>query len=175
MHLFQLPLCGEQDWGVTLIHIYSLAPCRQSPSTHSQIMWDNTSIMTKALSAGSWRGQPTLRWVFMLSHIPIILRWQRQKLANVHQGASLLRGRSSEIKQQMRRSEICPQATCTREWEDDRKKKGYWGNKVSFWRCSPASILHQGLMYIYLTRENAAPRRLINSHGTPQRYISRYI
>jgi len=35
--------------------------------------------------------------------------------------------------------------------------------------------LAQQLMYIYLTRENAGPQRLINSHDTPQHHISRYV
>ena len=35
--------------------------------------------------------------------------------------------------------------------------------------------LAQQLMYIYLTSENAGPQRLISSHDTPQRHISRYV
>ena len=74
-----------------LYQFISIPGTLQTILLHSQIIRDNTSIMTNALFVGSQRGQPTLCWVFMLSHIPIIPQWQRQKLANVHQGASLLR------------------------------------------------------------------------------------
>lgn len=155
----------------------SQAPCRQI-SLHSQIMWDNTSILTKALFAGSSRGQPTLCWVFMLSHIPIISQWQRQKLANVHQGASLPRAAPVKLSSRWDRVRFAPRRHVSeneRRMGRKREKKGSWSNTFFFGEGACSLFLAQQLMYIYLTRENAGPQRLKSSHGAPQQYISRCI
>lgn len=101
--LLLLPLSAAHRSSDELHQFISMHGALQTILPCSQIMADNSTIMTKALLAvGSPRGQPALRRVFMLSHIPIIAQWQRQKLANVHQGASLLEegwlGRGTPLK-----------------------------------------------------------------------------
>ena len=117
-----------------LYQFISIPGTLQTIPLHSQIMWDNTSIMTKALFAGSQRGQPTLRWVFMLSHIPIIPQWQRQKLANVHQGASLLRAAPVKLSSRWDRVRFAPRRHVRdrEEREEVGKKQRSWINRFFF-------------------------------------------
>lgn len=107
----------------------------QTIPLYSQIMWDNTSIMTKALFAGSLRGQPTLCRVFMLSHIPIISQWQRQKLANVHQGASLLKAALVKLRSRWDRVRFAPRRR-VKEKERRMGIKREAGGTDFYWRCS---------------------------------------
>lgn len=152
----------------------------QTIPLHSQIMWDNTSIMTKALSAGSPRGQPTLCWVFMLSHIPIISQWQRQELANVHQGASLLRAAPVKLSSRWDRVRFAPrrhvrERLCERERkrEEDGKKEGSWSNRF-LWRCW--ELVSRAAAHVYLLNwENTGPQRLISSHDAPKQHIFRCV
>lgn len=84
-------------------------------------------------------------------------------------------GCSTEIKQQMRQSEICPRASCWGERKREREKKE--GEKESReltdFSKGAGSLYHaQQLMYIclcILTRESAGPQRLISSHDTSHR------
>lgn len=135
MYLAIFSFCSVVHRTRELYQFISIPGTLQTIPLHSQIMWDNTSIMTKALFAGSPRGQPTLRWVFMLSHIPIIPQWQRQKLANVHQGASLLRAAPVKLSSRWDRVRFAPRRHVREsEWEEDGKKKESWSNRF-FWRC----------------------------------------
>lgn len=132
----------------------------QTIPLHSQIMWDNTSIMTKALFAGSPRGQPTLCRVFMLSHTPIISQWQRQKLANVHQGASLLKAAPVKLRSRWDRVRFAPR----RRVKEKERRMGIksWRNRFLL-KVLSACFSHASSCIFSLTRENAGPKWLIIS------------
>lgn len=124
--------------------------------------------MTKALFAGSPWGQPTLCWVFMLSHIPIISQWQRQKLANVHQGASLLRAAPVKLSSRWDTVRYAPRRHV--RWKETKmgNKEGSWSNKF-LWRYS--EVVSRSKAHVYLVNKgerwspkiNKFPRHSIES------------
>ena len=63
--------------------------------------------------------------------------------------------------------------------EREERERGGWEErgklKKHFSEGAGSLYLAQQLMYIYLTRENAGPHRLISSHDAQQLHISRCI
>lgn len=124
--------------------------------------------MTKVLLVGLRIGQPTPCRIFMLSHIPITPQWQRQKLANVHQGASLRRAAPLKLSSRRDRVRLAPGRHVGERETHTHTRTEKEGEKESreltdFSKGAGSLYRAQQLMYIclcILTRASAVPPKI---------------